>query len=122
MQSWSSADGEWSAMEDGVGGRVWRPRQTAIEAAVKCLTWTGLIGIPAMQVVDLASGEVVWRHSDQYPSSGAPVVPEWHARAVAAARADLRADDDLGGAPVAGDGPPAQPDLLDLLGSMEAAS
>ena len=36
-------------------------RQPAAEGIGKCLAWTGFHCIPAMQVVDLASGLVVWR-------------------------------------------------------------
>ena len=73
MQSWSSREEGWEAMEDGAAGHVWRPRETAALAAEKCHTWTGGIGIPAMQVVDLSTGLVVWRDSRQYPDAGWPI-------------------------------------------------
>lgn len=70
MQSFRSSTGEWTPMESGAAADVWRPRATAVDAAAKCLAWTGFIGIPAMQVVDLTTGEVVWRFSDRYPQAG----------------------------------------------------
>lgn len=73
MQSFRSSTGEWIAMDNGTGGHVWRPRATAVDAAAKCLAWTGFIGIPAMQVIDLQTGEVVWRLSDRYPQAGEPI-------------------------------------------------
>lgn len=84
MQSWSSSEGTWSAMEEGAGGTTWRPRRTVISAVAKCLAWTGFLCIPAMQVVDRSTGDVVWRglmepfHYDgawhfPYPESGPPI-------------------------------------------------
>jgi hypothetical protein len=71
MQSWSSRDLAWMPM----GGRgPWRNRDSPVDAAAKCLSWTGLIGIPAMQVVDVQAGAVVWRISDRYPEAGPTVV------------------------------------------------
>lgn len=70
MQCFRSSTGEWIPMENGTGGHVWRPRATAVDAAAKCLAWTGFIGMPAMQVIDLDTGEVVWRLSDRYPQAG----------------------------------------------------
>lgn len=80
MQSWSPTDRggrAWTPMEDGPAANVWRPRATAIEAAVKCVAWAGFVGIPAMQVVDLATGVVVWRDSAYYPDAGEPIAPHW---------------------------------------------
>lgn len=71
MHSWDSKDAAWSAMHDGAGGRVWRPRPTAAEAIEKCLRWTGMLMIPAMEVRD-AAGVVVWRGND-YTVDGALV-------------------------------------------------
>jgi hypothetical protein len=66
--------GVWEAMEDGAAPHVWRPRPTAVDAVSKCLSWTGFVGIPAMQVVDLATGVVVWRLGSEYdPDAGDPV-------------------------------------------------
>jgi hypothetical protein len=74
MQSWSSRELCWEPMEEGAAASVWRPRKTAVEAVAKCLAWTGLLCIPAMQVVDRASGEVVWRGLvDPFEHDG-----EWH--------------------------------------------
>lgn len=67
--------GGWKPMEQGSGGSHWRPRSTLTEAAVKCWEWTGGIGIPAMQVVDLDTGEVLWRDSREYESGGEPIGP-----------------------------------------------
>lgn len=73
MQSWSQRDGErvWEPMENGAAAHVWRPRATAVDAVAKCLAWTGFIAIPAMQVVDLETGTVVWRDNTlHYPEAG----------------------------------------------------
>lgn len=70
MQSFRSCTGEWIPIDTGAAGHMWRPRATAVDAAAKCLTWTGLVGLPAMQVIDMETGEVVWRFSDQYPQAG----------------------------------------------------
>lgn len=116
MQSWANTDTgrAWVPMEDGAGASAWRPRRTAMEAAVKCLAWTGLVSIPAMQVVDLDTGAVVWRSSDRYPDSGAPILPVWHVHAENAAQAELKADE-APAEPIAE--PEPEPDLLDLLGA-----
>lgn len=92
MQSWSpEPDGRraWKPMEEGPAANVWRPRPTALEAAAKCLAWTGLVEIPAMQVVDLGTGEVVWRGSAHYPDAGEPIAPEWDALVRQQAHAEL---------------------------------
>ncbi len=92
MQSWSldaAGNRAWKPMEDGPAKTVWLPRATALEAAAKCLEWTGLVEIPAMQVVDLGTGNVVWRGSARYPDAGAPVTPEWDALVRSQARAAL---------------------------------
>lgn len=70
MQSWH--DGEWTPMEDGAAGHVWKPRDSAIAAVGKCMAWTGGIA-PRMQVVDLNTGDVVWRDEADYPEAGPPV-------------------------------------------------
>lgn len=76
MQSWE--DDHWEAMEDGAAGHVWRPRRFEVDAIAKCLAWTGFLMIPAMQVVDVATGRVVWRGSGRYPEAG-PCVGHRHA-------------------------------------------
>lgn len=106
MQSFHK--GVWSPMEDGPAKSVWKPRSSAIEAAVKCLTWTGLICIPAMRVVDLESGDVVWSDTSQYPEAGASLAPDWDAGARSAALAEL-----VGGDTVADYDDP-EPALFDL--------
>lgn len=70
MQSFRSSTGEWTPMDNGAASHVWRPRATAVDAAAKCLAWTGFIGMPAMQVIDMQTGDVVWRFSHQYPQAG----------------------------------------------------
>lgn len=70
MQSFASSTGEWIPMENGAASHVWRPRATAVDAVAKCLAWTGFLGIPAMQVINLQTNEVVWRCSDRYPQAG----------------------------------------------------
>lgn len=77
MQSWSSRDHAWTPMEDGPARSRWLPKPTAIEAARQCIEWTGLISIPAMQVMDVTTGEVVWRDSRHYPDAGPSIFPEW---------------------------------------------
>lgn len=90
MQSWSSSAGAWSTMDrDNIA--QWKPKANALDAAVRCLVWTGLIGIPAMQVVDVETGLIVWRDSSMYPDAGPSVVPEWDAMVRAEARAELNA-------------------------------
>lgn len=79
-------------MEDGAAARHWRPVGDAVDAVAHCLAWTGFLCIPAMQVVDLATGRVVWRGSDRYPEAGPSVAPSWEAEAVAAARTRLDLD------------------------------
>lgn len=74
MQWHDRKGGHWVLMEDGAAPAVWRPRPTAVDAAAKCLTWTGGIGIPAMQVVDMETGDVVWRIVSEYdPDAGEPI-------------------------------------------------
>lgn len=83
---------EWRWHRLGEKG-TWGPRATPQEAAVKCLRWTGLTGIPAMRVLDGPTGPVVW----QYAGSRGEVeeiLPPWHEAAIKAARAQLEADDD----------------------------
>jgi hypothetical protein len=99
---WKSASGTpyeqdgWTRMDHGSGGSTWKPRRTAIDAVHKCLEWTGLIGIPTMQVVDLATGDVVWRWGCDNPEvsdearAGPWVLPLWHRQVRAAVRADRR--------------------------------
>lgn len=64
MQSYHSQRGVWEPMEDGAAPKHWAPTKTAYEAVKHCLAWTGLICIPAMRVIDLATGEVIWQ--DRY--------------------------------------------------------
>jgi hypothetical protein len=110
MQAWVSAECGWRAMEDGKAGHVWRPRATAVDAAAKCLAWTGFLGIPAMQVVNLATGDVVWRLSDHYPDAGPPIaLPDAdEQQAHAAARAVLARDGDAPRVPRPVDPPAGQ--------------
>lgn len=117
FQMQSHHDGVWTPMEDGAGKSVWRPRASAMDAARKCLTWTGLVGIPAMRVVDLADGAIVWADTAQYPESGPPVVPAWDAGLRESVRRELREShggvaDDPDESP---DGRMAEATLFDLL-------
>ena len=50
----------WQRME-GAAGHVWRARATNVEAIAKCMAWTGFAYIPAMQVIDDHTGQVIWR-------------------------------------------------------------
>jgi hypothetical protein len=77
MQAWSSTEQQWVPMEKGSAPAIWRPRALAVDAVIKCMEWTGLVFIPAMQVVDTADGSIVWRESRKYPDAGAPIVPAW---------------------------------------------
>lgn len=94
MQSFRSAEGRWVPMEDGAARRVWLPRKAAEDAIHKCLEWTGLICIPAMRVVDLASGDVVWqdRWSDGGDGHLDVIVPDWAAPIYDQVRAEFRAE------------------------------
>lgn len=91
----------WQPMDEGVAPKVWAPRATAREAAKKCWAWT--LGIPAMQVVDLHTGTVVWRscelehrlqHEDPDPAwdPGPPITPEWDAEMREEVRAEYAAE------------------------------
>lgn len=95
MQSFRSAEGEWVPMEDGVAGKVWRPRKTREDAVHKCIEWTGLLCIPAMRVVDLATGEVVWQdrwdRADDEEAALERIVPDWAERIYDQVRAEFRA-------------------------------
>lgn len=87
MQCHGSRDGEWDNMHEGAAAKVWRPRNTAVEAIAKCMAWTGFIYIPAMQVVDLTTGDVVWRRASEYDvGAGAPIEHEHEALARDAAK------------------------------------
>lgn len=108
MLAYSSTPAEWNPMEKA-GGAKWKPKQTLIEAARQCLEWTGCIGIPAMQVIDLTTGDVVWRDSDQYPECGEPIRHEWDPALRAAVRQAYR---DESQAALAAD--PDEPTLFDL--------
>lgn len=97
MQSWSKDENDdrgWTPMENGAAAKVWRPRDTAEEAATKCLRWTGLVEIPAMQVVDLETGDVVWRgnSSGYYAEAGEPIRLPGERRMRKTIRDDFRAE------------------------------
>lgn len=95
MQSWSSSRSEWSAMEDGPAKSVWLPRRTREEAVHKCIEWTGGILIPAMRVIDLDTGAVLWQDTSQYSDAGEAIVPEWTAVLYEQVRAENRRLADL---------------------------
>lgn len=81
----------WVPMENGPASSHWKPKRTAEAAVRHAAAWSGAnygIGIPAMQVVDLATGEVVWRSSEHYPDAGDPIAPPWQAAVYAAANGD----------------------------------
>lgn len=116
MQSWSHADAcicgfsrnteecghvdgcpypttthSWVPMENGAGSARWKPKTDARAAVQQAATWAGGcggVGIPAMQVVEIPSGRVIWRDSHRYPAAGAPIAPEWQAEVYAAANAE----------------------------------
>lgn len=95
MESWSLVDGarEWVPMDEGPGGKVWAPCSTREAAVHHCILWTGGMSIPAMRVVDVGSGVVVWQDSRLYPDAGEPVLPDWEGPVRAMALAELRAEE-----------------------------
>lgn len=90
MQSWSSRDVTWTPMEGGVAPKVWAPKTHARDAVRKCVEWTGVVLIPAMRVVDLSTGEVVWADTSQYPEAGESVTPVWAPSVYDEVRAEFR--------------------------------
>ncbi|AIY17757.1 hypothetical protein GUY44_06995 [Pimelobacter simplex] len=123
MQSWSHADActcpiardghlpgcpypttrhYWEPMENGAAKARWKPKRDARAAVMQAARWAGAVvglGIPAMQVVELPSGRVIWRDSARYPAAGAPVAPPWQAEAYDAARVEQRVEDGEDAAP-----------------------
>lgn len=92
-----SGHNQWEPMEDGAAKARWAPKATARDAVLQACRWAGAVhgvGIPVMQVVELPSGEVIWRdgHFEFYPDAGGPVVPEWQAEVYAQAVAEYDAD------------------------------
>jgi hypothetical protein len=82
-------------MENGAAAAHWRPKRDPRAAVSQAAMWTGAIhgvGIPAMQVVEVPTGRVIWRDSHQYPAAGDPVAPEWQHEVYLAARAEYAAD------------------------------
>lgn len=79
FQMQSHHDGLWTPMEDGAGKSVWQPRKTAYEAVHKCISWTGGVAIPAMRVIDMATGDVIWqdRWADGKDGGLDRVIPAW---------------------------------------------
>ena len=95
MQSYRSVAGVWEPMEDGAGRKVWLPRKTREEAVHKCLEWTGLLCIPAMRVVDLATGDVIWQdrwEKDDDDRGLERIVPDWAEPIYDQVRAEYRAE------------------------------
>ncbi|MGF3055633.1 hypothetical protein [Microbacterium sp. YY-01] len=90
MQSWSSSRAEWTAMDEGPAKSVWKPRRTREEAVHKCIEWTGAILIPAMRVIDLDTGTVIWQDTSRYPEGGERIVPDWAAVLYEQVRAENR--------------------------------
>lgn len=82
-----AATRSWVPMEDGAAKARWKPKKSPLDAVYQCMRWTGLTGIPAMQVVDLDTGEVLWRDSSGYPNDAEPpVTPEWAVKLAAQVR------------------------------------
>ncbi|HEY3514567.1 MAG TPA: hypothetical protein VGL36_35635 [Kribbella sp.] len=102
-----AATRSWVPMEDGPAAAHWKPKRDARAAVAQAARWTGAIhgvGIPAMQVVELHTGRVIWRDSYQYPAAGDPIVPDWQPEVYAAGRAEHAADhgiDEPGTGPIA---------------------
>lgn len=77
---------EWKPMGQG----PWRPRRSPLEAAQKCITWTGMLGIPTMRVVEISTDTVVWLWGADREDHAVPhVLPEWHQLVLEAASAEL---------------------------------
>lgn len=90
-----AATHSWEPMENGAAAAHWKPKLTARAAVEHASTWAGGaggVGIPAMQVVELPSGRVIWRDSHRYPAAGDPVAPAWQAEVYAAAKAESDAE------------------------------
>jgi hypothetical protein len=93
MQEWAQKDGarSWVPMEDGAAAARWKPRRDPRAAVALAAGWTGAYylggGIPAMQVVELPTGTVIWRDSARYPDAGEPIEPAWQHEVYAAERA-----------------------------------
>jgi hypothetical protein len=78
FQMQSHHKGVWTPMEDGAASKHWAPAKTAYEAIRHCIAWTGGVSIPAMRVIDLATGHVVWQ--DRWDGSTGDldrIVPSW---------------------------------------------
>lgn len=45
----------------------------------KCIEWTGALLIPAMRVIDLDTGIVLWQDTERFPDAGKRIVPDWTA-------------------------------------------
>lgn len=79
----------WRPMEQGAAPAHWRPKTVESDAVRRCLRWAGGLfglGIPAMRVVDLSTGEVVWAHTGErrgllgdpaYADPGPSLTPAW---------------------------------------------
>lgn len=85
-----SCEGDhWESMHEDSRPAIakhWAPTATALAAAIHCYAWTGGIA-PAMQVVDLSTGKVVWRSSEGYPAAGPSIPLEEEQLVLAGARA-----------------------------------
>ena len=81
----------WVPMENGVAPVRWRPVHEPREAVEHAAAWSGAVngfGIPAMQVVELGTGRVIWRSSEQYEDAGEPIAPPWQEEVYAKVRAE----------------------------------
>jgi len=75
-----AATRSWVPMENGAAPARWRPVSDPRAAVARAAAWSGAVyglGIPAMQVVELGAGRVIWRSSERYPAAGEPVAPPW---------------------------------------------
>lgn len=79
FQMQSHHKGVWTPMENGAAPKHWAPTKTAYEAVRHCIAWTGGVSIPAMRVIDLSTGEVVWqdRWADGKDGALDRIVPSW---------------------------------------------
>lgn len=91
-----TATWSWEPMENGAASSHWRPKKDLHAAVRHAAGWSGAVygmGIPAMQVVDLATGAVLWRCAVAYPDAGESIEPDWVRPLYADARRELSDDE-----------------------------
>lgn len=94
--AYPNATHSWVPMEDGAAAARWKPKSSAVEAVKLAAAWSGAvygISIPAMQVLDLTTGDVIWRASALQPDAGDSIAPYWQPRLYAQVRDELAAQE-----------------------------